>query len=515
MSRFLLKNSILMMSVISFGLWANAATVTKMQIISAAQTVKINTCSGAVSVQARDSNNLAAAVPVNTEIFFTGSASSLSFYSDSACSARVSSLFMDAGSSAKSFYFKSSETGNKKIIVATYNYIDAKQIQIISASGTPAPSAPVISSFSASPASIAAGQSSTLSFSASGAASLVLNPGAINVSSVTSYVVTPSATTSYTLTATNNVGSVSKSVSVTVSAVVTPPSTHIGRPINGPIYGVTVDDIANVSGIIASLKQIVYFPTTRIVFDGVNSASYYKSAIQQMNSSTYIMGELLDSTDMSNTSVAAYTTRTQNYINTLGSLVDVWEIGNEINGGWLGSDTKLTGDKVRAAYDVVHAANGATALTFFWEGNPTDSNNCIDGPGFDMFGWISNFLANPENDRVRLGLDYALISWYPQQCGNIKPDWVTIFKKLSVIFPNAKVGFGEIGTADPQYGSTYEVNLINEFYPMGNNTAMPSTFIGGYFWWYFYQEMIPSTKTILMDVLNNAILAGPKPSPLL
>ena len=87
-TEFLLKKMILTMSVISLGFWANAGTVTKMKIISAAQTVKINACSNAVSVQSQDSNNLSAAVPVKTQLFFTGSATSISFYSDSACAAR-------------------------------------------------------------------------------------------------------------------------------------------------------------------------------------------------------------------------------------------------------------------------------------------------------------------------------------------------------------------------------------------------------------------------------------------
>jgi len=82
---------------------------------------------------------------------------------------------------------------------------------------TPPPvvTAPQITSFTASPAAITIGQSSTLSWSVSGATSLVLNPGAIPVT--TSAVVTPQATTDYTLTATNSGGSASATVRVTVN----------------------------------------------------------------------------------------------------------------------------------------------------------------------------------------------------------------------------------------------------------------------------------------------------------
>lgn len=71
------------------------------------------------------------------------------------------------------------------------------------------PTAPVIGSFIATPAFIPAGGSSTLSWSISGAntvsisADVGANPGVVTGNSV---VVTPSATTTYTLTATNEIG---------------------------------------------------------------------------------------------------------------------------------------------------------------------------------------------------------------------------------------------------------------------------------------------------------------------
>ncbi len=297
-----------------------------------------------------------------------------------------------------------------------------------------------------------------------------------------------------------------------ISAIVSPPPpptrTGIrGRDIPSPIYGVTLADISNVTGTVSALRQVVQMPTARIVFDSQNSASYYRTAIQQMHSNAYIMGQILDSTEMSTTSAAAYSQRTQNFVKTIGNQVDIWEIGNEINGSWLGEDTKATGDKVRASFDVVHNAGGKTALTFFWEGYPDEANNCIDGPGFDMFTWINNFLRDPANERVRSGLDYVFISWYPQQCNNIKPDWATIFAELARTFPQAKLGFGEIGTANPQNASRYEVDLINEFYTLAKNIQFPENYVGGYFWWYFYEEMVVKT-TGLLNTLNSAISAG-------
>ena len=98
-----------------------------------------------------------------------------------------------------------------------------------------------------------------------------------------------------------------------------------------------------------------------------------------------------------------------------------------------------------------------------------------------------------------------LISWYPDQFPGESPNWPWVYIKLAGIFPNSKVGFGELGTADPQYGSVYEINEITQYYPMAKTVAgLPASYIGGYFWWYFAEEMVP-WGTTLSSVLNTAI----------
>jgi polyhydroxybutyrate depolymerase len=92
------------------------------------------------------------------------------------------------------------------------------------AAPAPAPApAPVIASFTVSPASLAAGQSATLSWSVSGAASLSISGGVGSVTGLTSRSVSPAATTTYVLTATNAAGSsVTASATVTVTAATGP-----------------------------------------------------------------------------------------------------------------------------------------------------------------------------------------------------------------------------------------------------------------------------------------------------
>ncbi len=85
---------------------------------------------------------------------------------------------------------------------------------------------PVISSFTASPASITFGQSSTLSWSVTGATSISINQS-IGTVTGTSRSVSPAVTTTYTLTATNTQGSATVSTTVTVGTVLPPVSGNV------------------------------------------------------------------------------------------------------------------------------------------------------------------------------------------------------------------------------------------------------------------------------------------------
>ncbi|GAB3267720.1 hypothetical protein [Chitinimonas naiadis] len=102
---------------------------------------------------------------------------------------------------------------------------------------TPPPSAgaPVIQSFSASAISIQVGQSTTLSWQASGDSSYSINPG-VGVVTGNSTTVAPVSTTTYTLTASNASGSSSATVIITVSTTPGTPSAQYGN-INGASLG--------------------------------------------------------------------------------------------------------------------------------------------------------------------------------------------------------------------------------------------------------------------------------------
>ena len=298
-----------------------------------------------------------------------------------------------------------------------------------------------------------------------------------------------------------------------------------GRTVPSPIVGITYDDVSEVSAEVTTLISIAKPPSVRVVFDTGEPASYYLKPIQSFHPVSYVMGELMDSSYACSYSVAGITSFTQSYTSTLGSLVDIWEVGNEVNGSWLCNGggrarhgvTNAAGSvmlKVEAMYNTVAALGGRTALTFFYEGEPSEPNNCIDtsGGGNDMFSWINTyFLDAPttETEAIRTGLNYVLISWYPDQCPGENPNWPVVYTKLASIFPNAQVGFGELGTANPKDGSAFEKSEINSIYPIRAGVGgLPANYIGGVFWWYAAEEMVP-WPSYLGLTLNAAVVGLP------
>jgi hypothetical protein len=86
-----------------------------------------------------------------------------------------------------------------------------------SGGGSPPSGAPEIAWFLATPSTTVSGQASTLDWNVSGATSMSIDQGVGTVVGL-SVIVSPAATTTYTLTATNAVGSVSAATTVTVVA---------------------------------------------------------------------------------------------------------------------------------------------------------------------------------------------------------------------------------------------------------------------------------------------------------
>ena len=96
---------------------------------------------------------------------------------------------------------------------------------------------PVILSFDADPGTINPGGTSTLSWEVTGAATVHIDQGVGDVALSGTRDVSPGETTIYTLTATNEAGSVNATVQITVEEDTTPPSTPV---LTSPPEGATL-----------------------------------------------------------------------------------------------------------------------------------------------------------------------------------------------------------------------------------------------------------------------------------
>ena len=266
------------------------------------------------------------------------------------------------------------------------------------------------------------------------------------------------------------------------------PSTASGRIVPTPLYGVTVDDVSKLNDITLSLSKLPKKPTTRIVFDEEVPPSEYRAAAVAINKVSYVMGEILDSFYVKTLSVPAYIDRTGQYLAALSDVVDIWEIGNEINGEWLGNNADVVA-KMTGSYDLVKSQAKTTALTLYY------NQDCWSKPANEMFTWANANIPY----RMKTGLDYVFVSYYEEDCNGLKPDWQAVFSKLSVMFPNSKIGFGEVGTSSKLKKADY----LNSYYKL---KITAPRYVGGHFWWYYRQDMVPHTKP-LWNTLNQAITA--------
>ena len=113
--------------------------------------------------------------------------------------------------------------GTSYMLTATNGSVSVTAVAQVSVeAASPAPSSaslPVIDSFDANPDSILIGGASTLSWAVSNVISVTISPGIGAVAPTGNKSVSPGTTTTYTLTATNNAGWRSKSITVTASTI--------------------------------------------------------------------------------------------------------------------------------------------------------------------------------------------------------------------------------------------------------------------------------------------------------
>ncbi len=306
-----------------------------------------------------------------------------------------------------------------------------------------------------------------------------------------------------------------------------------------PVFGLTVTDpwaAADgplVNEQLRSLSTAARRPTVRVVFDegvdrifrtyGIDALAYVEP-VSVISRDARVMGELLDSLYMPDYSVETFRARACEYRAAVGHRVDVWEVGNEINGEWLG--TRVI-EKILAAIDVLRADRARfenvlcpgfrvrtdekpfeIALTLYENGSGASAtDSCWERPENEMLRWTRTHFGpgGAAADAVS-EIDHVLVSYYEDDCNGLQPNWQTIFDELGAIFPSASLAIGECGTTE----STLKARYVERYY-QGMSSSDPAfanmrvdhpRFVGGYFWWYFSDDL---RNTTVMDSLRAAL----------
>ena len=165
----------------------------------------------------------------------------------------------------------------------------SQQVQIGSG---PAPTPlPAITSFFATPSTITAGQPATLSWSVSGSNTVGIDNGVGNVSNVASTSVSPTQTTSYTLTATNSGGSVKAQTTVTVSTAIDTQPPTVPTIVSAIARSATEIDLvwtASTDNIGVARYQIIRNGSVVASVSG-GSLSYADNSVSQDTAYTYFI----------------------------------------------------------------------------------------------------------------------------------------------------------------------------------------------------------------------------------
>jgi hypothetical protein len=226
-----------------------------------------------------------------------------------------------------------------------------------------------------------------------------------------------------------------------------------------------------------------------------------------------------------------YQLRTFCFIERLDRFVDIWEVGNEVNGEWADEGCKKnkndeckskydkkkdkhfpdsnvfpkrTIDKIEYAISLAVKKDKPVALTLLHQ------PQCTTWDDNDMFIWSRANITN----YIRQNTDYLFVSYYEYNCNKgegtqAEGYWEkSVFNTLNTLeyFPNANLGFGEVGypseTISCMNGVSFcdkktgqkageKGSLMDKYY--GLKIATPK-YIGGYFWWTFQQDIDCSAK---------------------
>lgn len=360
------------------------------------------------------------------------------------------------------------------------------------------------------------------------------------------------------------------------------------------VFGVTVTDPSQYEAAVAKLSTLAARDETvplvvRLVFSPIKEKDAgkfdeelgeYQRQARELRARVrdgcglYVMGTIADSFEMHfylpdktdpkwPEGYANYEKWTERLVRTMGDLVDIWEVGNEVNGEWYGWKDKKYKDsdedegappkpkwqerrrvkrgrikhELRVAFDKVRSLRprGMTAVTLLY--NDDGVNHCAEFPEYKMNDWAGEYLTPDLREKV----DFVFLSYYEntQDCPMVTRDPDKLLKVLVSLRNNifkgdhTAFGFGEInykqtcyrkdkpdeeiedsaradnaacqaGQKDyvERYYQTLDRQLaaaVTGYRPEGDAKAIK--FVGGYFYWYFLQDLVQTKDQSAWEAL--------------
>lgn len=255
----------------------------------------------------------------------------------------------------------------------------------------------------------------------------------------------------------------------------------------GLVYGVTLDDDAGISAAklaaqTHALAALPARPMARVVADIGTTPADFARSLPAVHRAADVVLELGDSSEVRNVPVQAYAAWVRSLTARYRGDVDVWEIGNEVNGEWVGSPAAEV-TRVEAAAHAVHAIGGRTMLTLYY--NPS----CWQKPQNELFTWLA---AGHVPASLARTLDYVTISYYPGDCNGYWPSatgWQRVFDRLHARFPGASLGFGEAGTSCACLDADQRVALWQRYRAV---RIAGDRYVGLGLWWTWAEDGVPA-----------------------
>lgn len=255
------------------------------------------------------------------------------------------------------------------------------------------------------------------------------------------------------------------------------------------IYGVTIETTHRLEALTRALAAHQHRPTVRLVFQEGTTPADYAKAVPRIAKIANIMGMVADSTAMAELDAAALAERQRQFQVAFGAQISLWEVGNELNGEWVGppDDTRAKLSAAIAAARTVGGPDVQLALTL----------NHWPGPDCFTHDWeatVPYARAIPAADRALI--DLLLLSYYEQSCSDRLPEDARALgdalAELAPLFPNARLGMGEVGVRKRTDPLAFRRAVIARDY--GHHQALSARFgarfVGGYFWWSYSDDAV-------------------------